>query len=85
MTIEDVAAAASREFQIIRGEMAMKEELQDAKAELLRAITALDCHLSAYASRLCDICANLHDSIREIEERVQMLEKDDIDDGGPSF
>ena len=75
MTIDDLAAAAEQEFHAIRSEMATKDELKETKTEILRAIENLDVHLSAYASRSNDDVSNLHDSVRELDGRIRLLEK----------
>jgi len=75
MTIDDLAAASQQEFLAIRHDMATKEELKDAKGEILRAIDKIDVHLSAYASRWSEDFARLHDWVQELDERLKFLEK----------
>ena len=75
MTIDELAVAAQEEFQAIRSEMATKEELKETKTEILRAIEALDIHLSAFASRSNEDVAGLNGSVHELDGRVRLLEK----------
>jgi predicted RecB family endonuclease len=75
MTIDDLAIATQQEFQAIRSEMATKEELKETKTEILRAVEALDVHLSAYASRSSEDIAKLQESVQELDGRVRVLEK----------
>ena len=75
MTIDDLAVAAEQEFKAIRKEMATKEELNSKTQEILRAIEAIDIHLSAYASRANDDIASLQASVDGLDNRVRFLEK----------
>jgi hypothetical protein len=75
MTIDDLASAAQKEFETIRNEMATKKELKETTTEILRAIEALDVHLSAYASRTNEDVEALQGSVNELDGRVRVLEK----------
>ena len=75
MTIDDFAIAVEQEFETIRKEMATKEELNSKTREILRAIEAIDIHLSAYASRANDDIVSLQESVHELDNRVQFLEQ----------
>lgn len=75
MTIDDLAVATHEEFQAIRNEMATKEEEAKSKTEILRAIEALDVHLSAFASRSNEDVATLQESVQELDGRIRVLEK----------
>ena len=64
-----------RSFREIRGELATKEELKESKTEILRAIEALDVHLSAFASHANDDVTILNGSVLEPDSRVRLLEE----------
>ena len=68
ITIESLAQMSQREFTTIRSEM------REGFTEVLRAIEAVDTHLSAYASHWREDFERLTGKVETLEKRVQALE-----------
>jgi hypothetical protein len=71
MTIEELSVSSQREFEIIRNEMATREELNVMEGNILRAIERMDDRLSVYASRWNGEFERLTDNVRGLESRLR--------------
>jgi hypothetical protein len=72
MTIDELVAVSQREFEIIRNEMATREELQATEENILRAIEHLGDRLSVYAARWNNDFEHLADKVHNLESRFRV-------------